>query len=141
MATIDLSQLPAPDVVEELDYENLFEERKSTLISLYPADQQEAISRTLTLESEPLVKLLQENAYRELILRQRINESARAVMVAYATGNDLDQLAANFNVERLVLRAADNATDRRRDGSRHRFAYAHSTGLRRTERRRSDRRL
>src|SRR5471030_499097 len=110
MATIDLSQLPAPDVVEELDYENLFEERKSTLISLYPADQQEAISRTLTLESEPLVKLLQENAYRELILRQRINESARAVMVAYATGNDLDQLAANFNVERLVLRAADNAT-------------------------------
>lgn len=110
MATIDLSQLPPPDVVEELDYENLFEERKSTLISLYPADQQEAISRTLTLESEPLVKLLQENAYRELILRQRINESARAVMVAYATGNDLDQLAANFNVERLVLRAADNAT-------------------------------
>ena len=110
MATIDLSQLPAPDVVEELDYESLFEERKSTLISLYPADQQEAISRTLTLESEPLVKLLQENAYRELILRQRVNEAARAVMVAYATGKDLDQLAANFNVGRLVLRAADNTT-------------------------------
>ncbi|MBF7997131.1 baseplate assembly protein [Rahnella laticis] len=110
MATIDLSQLPAPDVVEELDYESLFEERKTTLISLYPADQQEAISRTLTLESEPLVKLLQENAYRELILRQRVNEAARAVMVAYATGSDLDQLAANFNVQRLILQAADNTT-------------------------------
>ena len=110
MATIDLSQLPAPDVVEQLDYESLLEERKTTLISLYPADQQEAISRTLTLESEPLVKLLQENAYRELILRQRVNEAARAVMVAYATGSDLDQLAANFNVERLVLQAADTTT-------------------------------
>ncbi|RJT40510.1 baseplate assembly protein [Rahnella woolbedingensis] len=110
MATIDLSQLPAPDVVEQLDYETLLEERKTTLISLYPADQQEAVSRTLTLESEPLVKLLQENAYRELILRQRVNESARAVMVAYATGSDLDQLAANFNVQRLVLRPADSTT-------------------------------
>jgi phage-related baseplate assembly protein len=110
MATIDLSQLPAPDVVEELDYESLFEERKTALISLYPADQREAISRTLTFESEPLVKLLQENAYRELILRQRVNEAARAVMVAYATGSDLDQLAANFNVERLVLHAADSTT-------------------------------
>ncbi|TPG53329.1 baseplate assembly protein [Ewingella americana] len=110
MATIDLSQLPAPDVVEQLDYESLFEERKSTLISLYPAEQQAAISRTLALESEPLVKLLQENAYREVILRQRVNEAARAVMVAYATGSDLDQLAANTNVGRLVLQPADQTT-------------------------------
>lgn len=110
MATIDLSQLPAPDVVDQLDYESLFEERKSTLISLYPADQQAAISRTLSLESEPLVKLLQENAYREVILRQRVNEAARAVMVAYATGSDLDQLAANTNVVRLTLQPADLTT-------------------------------
>jgi len=110
MATIDLSQLPAPNVVEQLDYESLFAERKSTLISLYPPEQQEAISRTLSLESEPLVKLLQENAYREVILRQRVNEAARAVMVAYATGSDLDQLAVNNGVQRLVLKPADSTT-------------------------------
>ena len=110
MATIDLSQLPAPDVVETLDYETLLAERKATLISLYPAEQQQAITRTLTLESEPLVKLLQENAYRELILRQRINEAAKANMVAWATGSDLDQLGANNGVTRLTLRAADNST-------------------------------
>lgn len=40
MATIDLSQLPAPDVVETLDYETLLAERKGTLISLYPEAQQ-----------------------------------------------------------------------------------------------------
>lgn len=107
MATIDLSQLPAPDVVETLDYETLLAERKATLISLYPADQQDAISRTLALESEPVVKLLQENAYREVILRQRINEAAKAVMVAWARDGDLDQLGANNGVTRLTLTPGD----------------------------------
>jgi len=107
MATIDLSQLPAPNVVETLDYETLLAERKATLVSLYPTDQQDAIARTLTLESEPMVKLLQENAYREMLLRQRVNEAAQAVMVAYALGSDLDQLAANNDVQRLVITPAD----------------------------------
>lgn len=107
MATIDLSLLPAPDVVEPLDYETLFEARKSALIALFPVEQQEAVARTLSLESEPLVKLVQENVYRELILRQRVNDAARAVMVAYANGSDLDQLAAYTNVRRLVLEPAD----------------------------------
>ncbi|MBP2156213.1 baseplate assembly protein [Erwinia rhapontici] len=108
MATIDLSQLPAPDVVEALDYETLLAERKATLISLYPADQQAAIARTLTLESEPIVKLLQENAYREIILRQRVNEAARANTVAFALGGDLDQLGANNGVSRLTITPADD---------------------------------
>lgn len=110
MATIDLSQLPAPDVVEVLDYETLLAERKATLISLYPAEQQAAIARTLSLESEPIVKLLQENAYREVILRQRVNEAAQANMVAYASDGDLDQLGANNGVTRLTLTPADDTT-------------------------------
>ncbi len=110
MAILDLSQLPAPDVVEALDYESLLAERKATLISLYPEDEQHAIAHTLTLESEPIVKLLQENAYREVLLRQRVNEAARAVMLAYATGSDLDQMGANYNVVRLTLVAADDST-------------------------------
>ncbi|KFB88099.1 baseplate assembly protein [Serratia grimesii] len=109
MATIDLSQLPAPNVVEPLDYETLFAERKATLISLYSADQQEAVARTLALESEPIVKLLQENAYREVLLRQRVNDAAKAVMLAHATGEDLDQLGANFNTPRLVIAPADES--------------------------------
>lgn len=58
MAVIDLSQLPAPDVVETLDFEAILAERKATLISLYPEDEQDAIAVTLTLESDPLVKYL-----------------------------------------------------------------------------------
>lgn len=110
MAMIDLSQLPAPAVVEELDYEAIYTERKAMLLSLYPEDQRAAVARTLSLESDPIVKLLQENAYRELLWRQRVNEAARAVMVAFAQGDDLDQLGANFSVSRLVITPADNST-------------------------------
>lgn len=110
MAIVDLSQLAAPDVVEALDYETILTERKATLVSLYPEEQQDAVARTLTFESEPIVKLLQENAYREVIWRQRVNESARAVMLAYAAGHDLDNLGANYNVERLVITSADETT-------------------------------
>lgn len=110
MAIVDLSLLAAPDVVDELDYETILAERKAMLVSLYPEEQQQAVARTLTLESEPVVKLLQENAYREVIWRQRVNESARAVMLAYAAGNDLDNIGANFSVGRLVITAADETT-------------------------------
>ncbi|WP_339511918.1 baseplate J/gp47 family protein [Pseudomonas sp. RL_15y_Pfl2_60] len=108
---IDLSLLPAPEVVEPLDYEVIFAERKTALINLFPADQQATIAARLELESEPLVKLLQENSYRELNWRQRVNESALAVMLAFATGNDLEQIAARYNVSRLIITPANpNAT-------------------------------
>lgn len=108
MPIIDLSQLPAPDVVESLDFESILAERKATLISLFPAESKEAITRTLSLESEPLTKFLQENAYREVIWRQRVNEAARACMLAYAKNSDLDVIAANNNTKRLTITAADS---------------------------------
>lgn len=108
MPVIDLSQLPAPQIVDVPDFETLLAERKAAFIALYPADEQTAVARTLALESEPITKQLQESTYREVLLRQRINEAAQAVMVAYALGGDLDQLAANYNVNRLTVTPADN---------------------------------
>ncbi|MBL5901133.1 baseplate assembly protein [Lelliottia amnigena] len=108
MPVIDLSQLPAPQIVDEPDFETLLAERKAAFVALYPADEQAAAARTLALESEPITKQLQESTYREVLLRQRINEAAQAVMVAYALGGDLDQLAANYNVNRLTVTPADN---------------------------------
>ena len=107
MSTITLSQLPQPDVIELLNYETILAERKTYLVSLYPADQQVSVTATLALESEPITKLLQENAYRELILRQRINDAAVANMLAWAKGSDLDNLVANWNVQRLTIRQSD----------------------------------
>lgn len=104
---IDLSKLPAPDVLEELDFEELFEQRKADFIALYPKSEQAFWESRLSLESEPIVKLLQENCYLQLLERQRINDAAKATMLAYATGADLDQIGANYNVERLVIQAED----------------------------------
>jgi phage-related baseplate assembly protein len=100
---IDLSQLPAPQVVEQIDYEQILNERKAFAISLWPEDQQAEIAGRLALESEPLTKLLQENAYREMLWRQRVNEAAQANLLSSAKRSDLEQLVANFNVRRLII--------------------------------------
>lgn len=103
----DLSALPAPDIIEELDFETILEERKARLVSLYPTDEQSDVESTLQLESEPAVKQLEENAYREIVLRNRINDAAKAVMIQYANDGDLDNLAANYDVTRLTITEAD----------------------------------
>lgn len=104
---IDLSQLPAPQLVEQIDYEQILAERKAYAISLWPPEEQAEMAGRLELESEPITKLLQENAYREMIWRQRVNEAALAVLLSSAKGNDLDQVAGNVNVKRLVIQAAN----------------------------------
>lgn len=108
---IDLSQLPPPQVVEQIDFETIYAERKARLIALYPEPERPAIAALLELESEPLVKLLQENAYRELTWRQRVNEAAMSAMLAFARNSDLDHLAANFNEQRLVTDPGDPNAD------------------------------
>lgn len=105
-AAIDLSQLPAPQIVEQIDLELILAERKAYMISLWPIEEQAMIAARLELESEPLTKLLQENVYREAIWRQRVNEASMANLLALARGADLDQLAGNFNVKRLVVQEA-----------------------------------
>lgn len=103
---ISLAALPDPTVLELLDYEQILEERKAYMVSLWPADEQDEIAARLALESDPLTKLLEENAYRELLLRQRVNEAALATLLAKARGADLDQVVANYNVVRLTITPA-----------------------------------
>jgi len=107
MSAVDLSSLPAPQIIDVPDFETLLTARKARLVSLYPAELQDAVARALELESEPQLKILQENCYREILLRQRINEAVQAVIIARSGGVDLDNLVANFNVQRLVVTPAD----------------------------------
>lgn len=107
MAEIDLTRLPAPKVIEELDFETIFERKKANLIALVPAGIRPTIAATLKLESEPLTIDLQQQAYQEIILRQRINQAAAATLLAFAQGSDLDHLAAAKGIERKTIIAAD----------------------------------
>lgn len=93
---VDLSRIPAPDLIETLDFEAIRSAALAQLQIYFP-------DFDATVESDPIVKLVELFAYRELILRQRVNDAARAVMPAFATGADLDQIAATFGVERFIL--------------------------------------
>ena len=84
---IDLSRIAPPEVVESLDFEAIYQEMMDEFRRIYP-------DWTAALESDPVVKLLEVAAYREMLMRARINDAARAVMLAYAGGSDLEHLAA-----------------------------------------------
>ncbi|MBS3958290.1 MAG: baseplate J/gp47 family protein [Xanthomonadaceae bacterium] len=100
---VDLSRLPFPAVVETIDFEVALAAMLADLRQRDPAF-------TALVESDPAYKVLEACAYRELLLRQRVNEAAKAVLLAYSAGADLDQIAANFNVQRLVLVPANPNT-------------------------------
>jgi phage-related baseplate assembly protein len=99
---INLSSLPAPAVIEALDFETILREMRDDLVERLPE-----IEGVIDLESEPARKLLEVFAYRETVLRARINDAARAVMMAYATGTDLDHIGALFAVERMLITPAN----------------------------------
>lgn len=101
MSVVDLSQLPAPQVLESLDFEGVYGEELQRFRA-YMGDKWDAL-----LESDPITKLLELGAYRRMQNRARVNDAAKALMLAYARGADLDQLAANVNLQRLVVQAED----------------------------------
>lgn len=111
MPTIDLSQLPVPTIIEALDFETILTDVKAVMVAAFPEDQRASVAAALTLESEPLTIIAQAMAYRELLLRQRINEGAAACMLSHATGDDLDNIAANLDTERLVITEATDTAD------------------------------
>lgn len=91
--TIDLTSIAPPDVVEELDFEAIYQDLLADFRRLCP-------HWTTSLESDPVVKLLELAAYREMLIRARINDAAQANLLAFANGGDLDQLAAFYGVQR-----------------------------------------
>lgn len=102
---IDLNTLPAPAVVQELSYESIvsrqasqFQQHWSDLRQTYPDLPDYDVSM---LETDPAVILNETEAYRELLLRARINEAARARLLAFAQGTDLDQLAIFYDISRM----------------------------------------
>jgi len=98
---VDLNLIPAPNVIEPLSYEEILARNIASLQKILPDWQ--------PLESDMYMPYLEESTYRELMLRQRVNGGAKAVMLAYAAGADLDQIGANYGVVRHTLQAADNA--------------------------------
>lgn len=97
--SIDLSALPAPDIVPLPDFESLLAGKIAQLLTLAP-------ELTALVESDPAMKLLEADSYDEMVLAKALDDAARGLLLAYATGPRLDHLAALYGVERLIVTPA-----------------------------------
>ncbi|MBX8803210.1 baseplate J protein [Ochrobactrum sp. MR28] len=115
MAT-DLSRLLPPEIIEELNFTKIYDEEvadfklrwnlvREKFPELPPYDVE-------LLASDPVNILLEVDAYRDLIIRARINSAAKANLVAFAVGADLDHLAAFYGVIRMANETDDSFRDR-----------------------------
>jgi phage-related baseplate assembly protein len=101
MATLpsELANLPAPELIAELDYEA---SRAAFIVRLKAEFAAVGVDYDVdTLETDPGVILGQAWAYGDTNLRQRINEAIQANFLAFAYGGDLDHLAQFYDVARL----------------------------------------
>lgn len=97
---IDLNQLGRMYVLDFLDSEETIELRMLRFKQIWlEKDQPEAANYDVeNLEFDP-IRINQEcNTYFETLLRDRVNQAARAVTLPFAIGTDLDAIAARYPV-------------------------------------------
>ena len=121
MATIDLSQLPAPDLVDEYTDEDM-----TTIAAL--AIWLEFPGSGIPQPGDPLYAAAVMIAKRVNALRSRINEGARSVFLSSATGGSIDQLGALDHVLDAfgAQPVADFELDARKGGCLHRVLADHA---------------
>lgn len=82
-----------PEIIEPLNFEEILSRMKEELVRRDPVF-------SALIESDPAIKILEVAAWRELLLRERINEAAKSNLLKFAEGTDLDHLAEFYGVER-----------------------------------------
>ncbi|WP_298981567.1 baseplate J/gp47 family protein [uncultured Roseibium sp.] len=106
---IDVNGLPAPLIIEELEYEEILQSMVTDVTARFlSAGIDYDVGH---LETDPVKILLETVAYRELLLRTRANEVARNQILAFSVGPDLEHLASHYGLARL----ADETDERLRE--------------------------
>ncbi|PZT91664.1 baseplate J/gp47 family protein [Sphingomonas sp.] len=100
---VDLSRLPAPVLIAQPGFDTIVATLVAAMKEQYP-------DFDATLDSEPIMMLLQAAAYQIMLIRADFNDSARQLLLAFATGARLDHLGALVGLPRLVLAPADPVT-------------------------------
>lgn len=103
-SAIDLSRLPPPDVIAPLDFETI---RASITERFRLLCLEKGIDFDAFVESDPAIILIEAAAYEVLLNRATSNDDARALMLAFAKGADLDHIAGNINLTRRVIIPGD----------------------------------
>jgi phage-related baseplate assembly protein len=94
--SVDLSKLAAPQAIEQVSYD--------TVLAAMLADLQVRDPSLDLSPADPVYKVLEIAAYREALLRQEFNDRAKGLLLAYATGSDLDHIGVTYYyTQRLVI--------------------------------------
>lgn len=107
---LDLSQLPAPAFPSLTPWTELRDARLADLAERLQAMGLPHEAVAAGLASDPLVIVQEAGAWRELLVRQRLIDAVRAVLLATAEGADLDHAVADFGLQRRVIVPADPQT-------------------------------
>jgi phage-related baseplate assembly protein len=99
-SVIDLSQLSDMQVLEDLDSEATIAARMIRFKEIWISHDPPAGAAydVENLEFDPTRVTQELNTYFETLLRDRVNEAAKAVTLAFAIGSDLNAIASNFPV-------------------------------------------
>jgi phage-related baseplate assembly protein len=119
---IRLADYPIADLIESLDFETYLARDRADFVSRWNARRafQPALPaiETLLLESDPSNIVLQTGAYRELIVRARVNDALRGLTLAAARGRALDHIAMSYYrglVRRVITPEAPGIAAERED--------------------------
>ncbi len=104
---IDLKNLPKPEILAELSFDDILAEVKADFKKDYPQ-----YADAVEFESDPICALMQAWAYREANYRKHVNAAVRSSMLAYANDAALDNLAALVPLERLEGERNDDFRER-----------------------------
>lgn len=103
---INLSGLPLPNVLEPIDFDTELSRIRAELSAKFSQDH--PIQAALTLESEPINKVLEVLTYRYVLKISEINRKACSLMLAFAVGGDLDHIGVTYyRLERKLIQAED----------------------------------
>ena len=100
----DISAIPPPDSIREVNYENYV----SDMLDLLKVLNNQFTS---IKESDPVYSILQVCAYQISLKAQEINERVRAVMLLTSTGADLDNLGVIYNEPRRIIVPGDSTAN------------------------------
>lgn len=100
---IDLSRLPSPQIIDQPDYETRRAAMIAQLVSVMP-------SFNARVESDPAIKLIETDAFEDMILVQQVVDAIRNNLIAFATGAHLEHLGALYGVSRLEITPANPET-------------------------------
>jgi phage-related baseplate assembly protein len=96
---MDFTSLPVPMVIETLDYEAILDALVADVVARFAAA---GVDYDVgNLETDPVKIIIEAAAYREVLLRARVNDAAKANLIAFALGSNLDHLAGFYDVVRL----------------------------------------